>query len=196
MNVFRPGEGIDATPHRHRRRLGVRRTGEGAPIRRLPDAHRAVERGRRVRPGRHPAGGVLLDSVRGRACLARAGGPAGGADARPADGGFLPDRRPRDGGGADRRVRGDGLHDRQLRGGLAAHARPPHGLRVRHDGALHLRRAQRHRPVCGVQPVPPAGVHQGRDSDRPRHVVERGGAAADARQDGTLRLRPAGGRRW
>ena len=49
---------------------------------------------------------------------------------------------------------------------------------------------------CGVQPVPPAGVHQGRDPDRPRHVVERGGAAPDAGQDGALRLRPAGGRRW
>ena len=42
---------------------------------------------------------------------------------------------------------------------LAAHARPAHGLRVRHDGAVHLRRAGSHRAAvrasacCGCWPT-------------------------------------------
>ena len=42
--------------------------------------------------------------------------------------------------------------------------------------------------ALGVPEVHPRG-----DPDRARHVVERGGAAADARQDGAVRLRAVGG---
>ena len=87
-----------------------------------------------------------------------------------------------------------GVHHRHLRRRLADLVGPPDGLCVRHDGGLHLRGARAHRAAVGLQPDPPAGPHQGRDRDRARDLVERGGAAQDARPDGALRLRPVGGR--
>ena len=194
MNVLRPGEGIDAS------RVAAGDVSASSPRRAkelrfvdFRDPHRAVERGRRVRAGRDPAGGLLLDPLRDRARIARTRGPAGRADARPVDAGLLPIVglvmvvAPIGAFGAMAYTIGNfGVASLLTLGRLMACVYATMALFIFVVLNLIAR-------LAGLQPLPAAGVHQGRDPDRPRHVVERGGAAPDAGQDGAFRLRPAGG---
>ena len=101
--------------HRHPLDPGLRDQVQGAEHRTVPDGHHPQHRGRRLRPGRDPAGAVLRRPVRVRPADARRARPGAARRHRPGQPRAVRRGRHHHEGGAARGLRRDGLHHRQVR---------------------------------------------------------------------------------
>ena len=128
INLWKPGVGHERRPerHRHQGHRELHGQSEGAEHRPFPHGHHPLDRGRRLRDGRDPAGPVFRDPVRLRAAGAGRARRDRAAPHRRRQPRLLSHRRLHHEARADRRLRRDGVHDRQVRRRHAAVARQLH----------------------------------------------------------------------
>ena len=113
----------------------------------FPYGHHPLDRGRRLRDGRDPAGPVFRDAVRVRAAGARRTRQAGAAPHRRGQPRLFSHRRLHHEARADRRLRSDGVHDRQVRHRHAAVARQLHARLLHYLPFVHFPGARHDRPL-------------------------------------------------